>query len=282
MGKREDLTGQVFNKLTVIEYMGLDATKKQAMWKCRCECGKEIIVRKRNLKVGHTKSCGCISKVNKYREDLTGRVFGRLTVIEYGGFDQKHKVATWKCKCECGEEITTRKQNLLSGDTRSCGCLQRETVTATATKHGLHNHRLYKIWHGMRGRCNNPNAPHYERYGGRGIRVCEEWDKSFETFYKDMIDTYKEGLTIDRIDVNGNYEPGNCKWATMMEQGNNRRNNRVIEVFGETMTIAQAARKYNVKERTLRDRIKRGLVPEEAVTLPPQTKNASTGKRKQK
>lgn len=262
----EDLTGKVFERLTVIEFAGMDKVSNISTWKCKCECGEETIVRRSNLTTGKTRSCGCLLREKDTLEDLTGEVFGRLTVLKYAGFDSKNKVAKWKCKCECGEIIITRKQGLKNGTTRSCGCLQRDTIGSSRFKHGLYNHRMYGIWGNMRDRCNNPNNAHYQSYGGRGIKVCDEWDKDFEAFYRDMIDTYKDELTLDRKDVNGDYSPENCRWATMMEQGNNRRNNNFITVFGEKLSIAQAARKYNMVEHTLRDRVKRGLTPEEAVT----------------
>jgi len=264
---REDLTGQVFGKLTAIEYIGLDETKKHAMWKCKCECGKEIITRKISLKSGGSRSCGCTNKVNKFREDLTGQVFERLTVIEYAGYEPKGKSTVWKCKCECGKEIISQKHALINGRTKSCGCLTRYSPGDNVT-HGLSGQPVYHVWESMRDRCNNPNSTGYENYGGRGIKVCDEWNNSFEAFYRDMGDAYKKGLSIERIDVNGNYNLENCKWATNLEQQNNKRTNRFITVFGERLSIAQVSRKYNINQTTLRYRLKRGLSPEDAVTIP--------------
>lgn len=264
---KEDLTGKVVNKLTVVEYAG--SKNGYNMWKCRCECGKEIITRTASLNNGKAKSCGCIKKVNKFREDLTGQVFEKLTVIEYVGYDPETRAVMWKCKCECGKEIITRKSHLKRGNSKSCGCLTRRADLNL--KHGLYKHPIYNRWENMRRRCNNPNDTAYENYGGRGIKVCKEWNNSFEAFHRDMAATYKEGLTLERKDVNGDYSPENCVWATMMEQGNNKRTTRFITVFGEKMSMSEACRKYDINWNTLDHRLnKMGLSPEDAVTLPVQ------------
>lgn len=266
--KKKDLLGKVFGKLTVIEYMGPDEKNNTFLWRCKCECGGETITRTSSLTSGKTKSCGCLRKV-KEREDFTGKVFGRLTVIEYAGTRPPSRISRWKCKCECGKEIVTQSTHLKSGATKSCGCLPK------ALKHGLRDHRLYKTWQSMRNRCNNPNTEAYEDYGGRGIKICAEWD-NFETFVKDMDDTYKKGLTLERKDVNGDYSPENCEWADRIQQANNRRNTRYVKVFGEVLTMSQAARKYNIKPHTLRYRLDIAkMLPENAVTLP-----VGKGKRK--
>lgn len=175
--------------------------------------------------------------------DLTGHTFCRLLVIErvenyITPKGQKH--ARYLCKCECGNEIKVRGHDLRTGNTKSCGCLKKETSVLVNITHGMGNTRLYRIWRGMKQRCKCESQASYKNYGGRGITVCDEWENDFKTFYDwAMVNGYKDNLTIDRKDVNGNYEPSNCKWATYKEQANNRRNRRV-EKYRESKSCAYA------------------------------------------
>lgn len=210
--------------------------------------------------------------------DLTGQKFNRLTVISRKGTNKCGNVL-WKCKCECGNETVTEGTYLLTGHTKSCGCLLKDSAKyrnkEKTTTHGLTYDRdgkiarLYRIWLGIKTRCFNPNEPGYFRYGGRGIKVCDEWMHNFKTFHDWALDNgYKENLTIDRINNNGNYEPDNCKWATSKEQANNRRTNRRITMKGETKTVAEWAEDSNIKYCQIIARLNDGWSLEKATTIP--------------
>ena len=160
--------------------------------------------------------------------DLTGQKFGRLTVIERAD-NTKQGQAKWLCQCDCGRKTVVMGKSLRNGNTKSCGCLQKETIGYKRTIHGQTNTRFYRIWCGMKSRCYNKKNPHFHLYGGRGIKVCNEWLKDFQTFYDWAIaNGYADNLTLDRINVNGNYEPSNCRWITRKEQNNNKRAEPII------------------------------------------------------
>lgn len=194
--------------------------------------------------------------------NLIGEQFGRWTVVEKA--DKINGMSVWKCRCECGTEKGVYQKHLLSGASTSCGCFAKEVAREKAIKHcqekathRMTNTRLYHIWINIKKRCYNPNDDSFSIYGGRGIKMCEEW-QDFVNFMKWALNNgYNDTLTIERIDVNGNYEPSNCKWATMKEQGNNRRNNHFITYQGVTRTISQWSEIVGIKRNTLYARINR-------------------------
>jgi hypothetical protein len=158
---------------------------------------------------------------------LVGMKFNRLLVIELESMN-KWGQPRWNCLCDCGNKITTISSHLFSGNTKSCGCLKKETDVIAPTKHGMYRTPTYETWRSMLRRCYNSNEIHWDRYGGRGITVCDRW-REFQNFFEDMGER-PEGLTLDRIDNDGNYEPGNCRWATKKEQASNRAKRRNVEI----------------------------------------------------
>ena len=193
-------------------------------------------------------------------KSLIGRKFGKLTVISRAENTSSGK-AKWICICDCGGEkkksVTT--YDLRSGRVKSCGCLYFESNRERNKKHGKTKTKIYRIWSGMKARCSRPSSFAYKNYGGRGITICKEWLHDFQAFYDwAMAHGYADDLSIDRIDVNGNYEPSNCIWTSMKKQENNRRNNRIIEFCGEKYTVAELADLLSIPYATLLNRINSG------------------------
>lgn len=213
-------------------------------------------------------------KLHPNAKNLTGQKFGRLTAL---GPTRKERdvsgrsLLVWQCRCSCGTIIETRSCNLLSGDTSSCGCYQKEGTIARSTKHG-HASRgelssEFIAHKNMISRCQNPKASNYPWYGGRGIRVCERW-QSFQAFYEDMGPRPSSDHSIERDDPNGDYEPSNCRWATRAEQGANKRNNRLLTARGETHHMQEWCRIRGINQRTLWDRLNSGWPVEKALFTP--------------
>lgn len=190
--------------------------------------------------------------VNPRREDITGQKFGKLTALEWLRSDKKAHTSIWLCECECGNTCEVSLNNLKTGHTTSCGCMKGRIT------HGKWGTRLYNIYYNMLQRCSNPNRLEYHNYGGRGISVCEEWKEDFTVFYDWAISSgYSDDLTIERINVNGDYTPENCKWATMKEQSNNTRRNVRLVYEGVSHTIAEWVEIYHINRSALERLLKK-------------------------
>lgn len=201
---------------------------------------------------------------------MTGKRFGRLTVIREGG--RKSGEVAWECLCDCGNIVTVAGYDLRSGNTKSCGCYVHDRSVEANTKHGAFGTLLYRTYSNMKNRCYNPKYCLFQHYGGKGIRVCDEWlgEHGFERF-RDwaMSNGYKEGLSIDRINNAADYSPDNCRWADMVAQQNNRTNNRLITANGETRTMADWSRSSGISYATIQGRLSRGWSEADAVTVRP-------------
>lgn len=204
--------------------------------------------------------------------DLTGRKFGYLTAVKWAGYryashSSKRRWSFWHCMCSCGKESIVAAHNLQYGGTRSCGCLNSDSHKT----HGATNTPEFRAWTSMKNRCSNPRDRHWPDYGGRGIRVCVRWLESFENFLADMGPRPSPKYSIDRYPNNdGNYEPGNCRWATLSEQQSNRRSCRFYTLDGETLTMEAWARRIGIDPGAISTRLERGWSLRDALTKPPQ------------
>lgn len=200
-------------------------------------------------------------------EDITGKIFNNWKVLKRVA-DGKRKETQYLCECKCGTKRIVKAYALKNGRSKSCGCLRAELARDKHIKHGKTGTRIYNIWRSMKKRCYIKSSKDYIRYGKRGILICSEWKESFENFYNWAINNgYNDNLTIDRIDVNGNYEPSNCRWITMKEQQSNKRSNHLITYKGVTLPVCLWADKYKIKRSTLCTRLKQGVNFEQAITI---------------
>ena len=204
--------------------------------------------------------------------DLTGQKFNRLTVIKR--VENKGKNPMWLCRCDCGNETIVRGSHLTNNKIKSCGCYNKEVASKRLSTHLKSKTKLYKIWQNMKKRCYNEYSTHYQNYGGRGIKVCNEWLDDFMNFYNwAMANGYKEpkkshDITIDRINNNGNYEPSNCRWVDMKIQTNNRRHNHLITYKNETHTMSEWCDITGITKGALEYRLSAGWNIEKALTTP--------------
>ncbi len=210
-------------------------------------------------------------------KDITGQRFGELTVLRLHHKKPRYKKngaihsyrLYYECKCDCGNMCIVNSDELLHGKTKSCGCYRREKARNDFSIHNLTNTRLYNTWTHMKGRCLNPTDAAYKNYGGRGITVCQEWQDDFINFYNwAMANGYTKKLTIDRININGNYEPKNCRWVDMKTQGRNKRTNVTLPYNGETHCLKEWAEIVNIKVGTLQNRVYKQWSVKDILTQP--------------
>jgi hypothetical protein len=206
--------------------------------------------------------------------DRTGNRYGRLVVVRLAGFGRRG--SCWHCRCDCGQERVIRGE-LLGCQTNSCGCLHREMCIVRSTKHGMarrgwHRTAEYRAWAGARARCHNPKSPSFARYGGRGVRMCQKWRRSFPAFYRDIGPKPSPEYTLDRINSAGNYCPSNCRWLPANQQSANRRGVLWISCRGFTGTPKQWAKRTGIKADSIRRRIKEYGWPVEKALFTPRLK----------
>lgn len=278
--RKIDLTGQKFGRLTVLEeadpYISPKGVKA-IRYKCLCECGNTTIASGNLIKRGQTLSCGCFHKEQEAKKailqpkDISGQKFGTLTAIRAVGSDSKNR-ALWECICDCGAVVVKIGAELRSGHIKSCGDRSKH-----ASKHGGCNERLFKVYGAIKQRCCNPNYFQYKDYGGRGITICQAWLNDYGTFRdwayangytEEILPNGVNKWTIDRIDVNGDYEPDNCRWITTQEQQFNKRDNVVLTYEGETMTATEWAHKLELSPNIIWARLKNGWSVKEALETP--------------
>ena len=223
--RKLNLTGNRYGRLVAVKESSPSLSVK-TKWDCRCDCGAARSVSATHLRSGHTVSCGRCAK----QIDVRGKSFGRLTVVALTEKRDPDGNVIWDCLCICGNQISVPGISLRSGNTQSCGCLHQERFTNRT--HGMSHEPLYDVWTAMLQRCYNPNCNKYIDYGGRGIKVCEQWRNDFQPFmewakangYEQRFG--KDRLTIDRSDNEKGYSPGNCRWATYSVQNSNQRPRR--------------------------------------------------------
>ena len=273
MAIRINLVGQKYGRLTVVSEAKPHITpkgRKVYYWNCKCDCGNMSICSTSALRSGNSQSCGCLQKEivhDALFNDLTGKRFGRLVALSPY---RKDGIFYWKCKCDCGKYHDVLAGHLTSGKILSCGCLRSDVSSVNTRTHGISKTRIYKIWKGMKYRCYAPQSPVFKDYGGRGIKVCDAWLNNPEAFYNWSVSHgYKDGLTVDRINVDGDYSPENCRWTDYKTQANNTRRNVLVEYNGEMRTMKQWSEYAGINYQTFVRRIKAyGWSIDDAINIP--------------
>ena len=251
-----DYVGKKFGHLTVLAPVGVNE-KHHTIVYCECDCRKHtnVVVELYQLVKGHRKTCGIQYLHSDSINNMLGKKYGKLTVIDVAY--RKNWLVYMDCLCDCGNRRAIEKGSILQGNTTSCGCNLK-------TQNGMSHSRLYHVWRGIKNRCLNENSMYYADYGGRGITICEEWNNNFLSFYEWAINNgYDEKAergkyTIDRIDNNGDYSPQNCRFVDMSVQCNNKRNVVHVEYNGELKTLKECSELTGIKSETLRRRYHNG------------------------
>jgi hypothetical protein len=247
-----NLVGQPFGFLVVLS-RGQNDKKQNTQWWCICRCGERLLVPSQQLKSGKTKSCGCLRRGGR-PAIASGQVFGRLTVIKQTENDMAGN-PQWLCRCTCGNAAVVRSYDLYGGQ-QSCGCFRLERLRAVKRTHGQSGKqasREYNAWSEMKRRCLDPKRECYKYYGGRGITIFPGWINNFSAFFE-HIGPCPPGLELDRIDNNGNYEPGNVRWVTHKVNCDNRpalKNVKWIEYSGERLCVKDWAKRLGVNNTLL-------------------------------
>ena len=257
--------GKTFGKLTIKEIVSGDSLNT-AIARCVCECGNEDVFKLQAVVRGNNVQCR-ERKNHLHFLDLLGQRFGRLTAIERCEFPNLRPKWRWRCLCDCGNEVFVSTTDLNSGHTLSCGCLRKERISESHTTHGFSKTKLYRVWKGISCRCENQNQKSFKSYGGRGIQMCETWRKSFPEFRRWALENgYEEGLSIERIDVDGDYCPENCTWISMKEQAQNKRNTVYVDVNGESVAACKIANESGSDPRLVSRRLRDGWDVDKAIS----------------
>lgn len=261
----KDITGRRCGNLKVVGPAPgrWDGQKWEVMWRLRCDCGNLTEVRGRCLY--RTKSCGCIiGKVSTPK--LLWKRFNRFSVI--AGPRYSGKASEWLCRCDCGTEKWVEGNQIQSGNTKSCGCLKKEVASERFKTHGASGTKLYDTYSRIKARTTNPNNQDFHHYGGRGILMCQEWIDSFEAFAAHLGEPPSPKHSVDRIDNERGYEPGNVRWATQAEQVRNTRRVVRVKVGDEVLCLKDACEKLGLSYKAMIQRTHRGMSVEEAMAKP--------------
>lgn len=271
-----DISGQRFGKLVALRLH--DGESRRRKWVCRCDCGTEKAIDQFNIRKGLVRSCGCLlhDPASNF-ETLIGQRFGRLKVVSRAQNSAAGQ-ARWTCECDCGGTTVSMTTKLRSGHTQSCGCVKMQRIKETTTTHGFcadgQHHPLWHTYQHIIGRCYRETDRAYPGYGARGIRVCERWlngdgeKTGVECFVADMGERPSRHHSIDRIDNDGDYEPGNCRWATRKEQARNRRSNRRVPLNGRMVALSEYCERKGLDFQMVNGRIGKGWTFERAVSQP--------------